>query len=60
MSSLIPNEFTKISESGISSSIEINKLREYGFKGFLIGETFMKKDDPGSEVLNLISKIKWN
>jgi len=58
LSSLIPNEFTKISESGISSSIEINKLREYGFKGFLIGETFMKKDDPGSEVLNLISKIK--
>ena len=58
MSGLIPKEFTKISESGISSSIEINKLREYGYKGFLIGETFMKKKNPGSEVLDLISKIK--
>ena len=58
LSGLIPKEFTKISESGISSSIEINKLREYGYKGFLIGETFMKKKNPGSEVLDLISKIK--
>ena len=58
LSGLIPKEFTKISESGISSSIEINKLREYGYKGFLIGETFMKKKNPGSEVLDLINKIK--
>ncbi len=58
LSGLIPKEFTKISESGISSSNEINKLREYGYKGFLIGETFMKKKNPGSEVLDLISKIK--
>ncbi|OAV75164.1 Indole-3-glycerol phosphate synthase [Bacteroidales bacterium Barb7] len=36
-----------VAESGISSMQEVYKLREVGFKGFLIGETFMKEEDPG-------------
>ena len=38
----IPNDFVKISESGISSIEAINELKSYGYKGFLIGENFMK------------------
>jgi indole-3-glycerol phosphate synthase len=42
----IPSGFIKISESGISSARIINKLRLAGYKGFLIGEKFMRDADP--------------
>ena len=57
LSNMIPKKFTKISESGISNYNEIIKLRKYGFKGFLIGELFMKKYNPGKEVFNLIQNL---
>ena len=43
----IPNEFLKISESGLSDPQTITELRSAGFNGFLIGENFMKQKDPG-------------
>lgn len=55
---LIPDNYVKISESGISSPDAIFKLREAGFKGFLIGETFMKTGNPGkacAEFIKLLS-----
>ncbi len=58
LSKLIPEKFLKISESGISSAKEISILREHGFKGFLIGETFMKDKNPGKEVLKMINEIR--
>jgi indole-3-glycerol phosphate synthase len=42
----IPNSLIKISESGISSAEDIQYLKEHGFNGFLIGESFMKTADP--------------
>ena len=58
LSKLIPENFLKISESGICSAKEISILREHGFKGFLIGETFMKEKNPGKEVLKMINEIR--
>ena len=46
LSDFIPNEFLKISESGISN-VEVIKLKLFGYKGFLIGENFMKSNNPG-------------
>jgi len=43
----IPNDFVKVSESGISKVEAIQELIHYGYQGFLIGEQFMKSDDPG-------------
>ena len=43
----IPSSKLAISESGISSVDAINTLRKAGYKGFLVGENFMKEDDPG-------------
>jgi len=51
----IPGEFSKISESGISKPETILELRDHGFKGFLIGEFFMKQEDPGEVCRNLIN-----
>lgn len=54
---MIPENYLTISESVISNYDEIIKLRKNGFKGFLIGELFMKNNNPGKEVLNLIQNI---
>jgi indole-3-glycerol phosphate synthase len=42
-----PNDSLAISESGISDPETVIKLRKAGFQGFLIGENFMKTDQPG-------------
>ena len=43
----IPSEFLKISESAISNPETIKLLKSVGFNGFLIGENFMKTENPG-------------
>lgn len=43
----IDQSFLKIAESGIRSASDIDFLKQHGFDGFLIGETFMKQHDPG-------------
>lgn len=53
----IPNDFVKVSESGISSIEAIAELRPYGYNGFLIGENFMKTDNAGQAATEFISKL---
>lgn len=57
LASEIPNDFVKVSESGISSVEAINELKLYGYKGFLIGENFMKTDNAGKSAKEFISKL---
>ncbi len=58
LAKLIPDRFVKISESGLKDVETIHYLRKNGFKGFLIGETFMKAEDPGEACRKLIEKLK--
>ncbi len=58
LSKLIPGQFVKISESGISDPASISKLRAAGFKGYLIGETFMKTGDPAKACAEFINRLK--
>jgi len=58
LSSLIPSEFVKVSESGIYDIATVKELQQYGFKGFLIGENFMRSDNPGKAAAHFISNIK--
>ncbi len=46
-----------VSESGISNPDTVRALRQAGFRGFLIGETFMKTPDPGLALNEFISKL---
>jgi indole-3-glycerol phosphate synthase len=48
MAEKIGNGFIKIAESGINDVKNIRFLKEHGFQGFLIGEYFMKQEDPGA------------
>jgi len=57
LASFIPNDFVKISESGISSIEAIQELKPYGYQGFLIGENFMKTENPGESAKTFISLI---
>lgn len=57
LSKLIPNKFVTISESGLAGAGEIYYLRQHGFKGFLIGETFMKTNNPGEACKRFIEEI---
>lgn len=54
----IPSEFLKISESGISSSQTVKDLMQVGYKGFLVGENFMKTKDPGKSLREFIEELK--
>lgn len=53
----IPNEFVKISESGISTPEVIHELTGYGYKGFLMGEAFMQTVDPLASINSFINKL---
>jgi len=57
LSNHIPNEFIKISESGISNVEAIKELKPFGFQGFLIGENFMKTDNPGESANHFINQF---
>ncbi|MGD2033533.1 MAG: indole-3-glycerol phosphate synthase TrpC [Bacteroidales bacterium] len=53
----IPEGFVKISESGISSAADIIYLQERGFRGFLIGENFMKTSDPANAFGRFVEEV---
>lgn len=57
LAELLPKEAVKVSESGISDPAIVRELRDAGFRGFLIGENFMKTANPGLSLRNFISQI---
>lgn len=58
LSQLIPDEFVKVSESGISSVEAVKELKLYGYQGFLIGENFMKTNNPGTSAMKFIKELE--
>jgi len=57
LAELLPQDAVKVSESGISHPQTVRQLRESGFRGFLIGENFMKTPDPGQALNDFISQL---
>ncbi|MCL6219798.1 indole-3-glycerol phosphate synthase TrpC [Zunongwangia pacifica] len=57
LSAKIPDDFVKVSESGISSVEAIKDLKQYGYEGFLIGENFMKTGNPGESAKKFIEEL---
>lgn len=53
----IPDEFVKVSESGISSVDAVKELQQFGYQGFLMGEHFMKTENPGLEAQRFITNL---
>lgn len=57
LASLLPKDYLLVSESGISNPQTVRELRQAGFRGFLIGETFMKTEDPGVALKEFIAQV---
>lgn len=57
LASKLPEGTCRVSESGISSLQVITQLRKQGFRGFLIGETFMREPQPGEALAKMISQL---
>jgi indole-3-glycerol phosphate synthase len=58
LASQIPDEFVKVSESGIHSPEDIIGLRQYGYAGFLIGERFMTHSRPEKACAEFIEDLR--
>ena len=58
LGALIPSDFLKVSESGISEFTNISLLKSHGFEAFLMGETFMKSQNPGEACRKFIKQAK--
>ena len=57
LASHIPSDKLKISESGITSYNAIEKLKQAGFDGLLMGEHFMLQDSPGKAAQKFIQNF---
>ena len=57
LASRLPEQVCKVSESGISNPDTVKMLRMAGFRGFLIGENFMKEHNPGQSLNDFIIKL---
>ena len=57
LAELLPKEAVIVSESGISNPDTVKALRQAGFRGFLIGENFMKTADPGQALNEFIAQL---
>ena len=58
MAKQIPADKIKVAESGISSVENILLFKKNGFRGFLIGENFMKEENPGLAFKKFVSGLK--
>lgn len=53
LAALAPDHSVLVSESGIETNADIERLRQAGYRGFLIGETLMKTDRPEGLLIEL-------
>ncbi len=53
----LPQDTILVSESGISQPVTVSKLHDAGFRGFLIGETFMRTEKPAETLKEFISQV---
>jgi indole-3-glycerol phosphate synthase len=58
LSSLIPQHVVKVSESGISDPATIIELKQLGYRGFLMGENFMKHSQPEKAANDFIKELR--
>ncbi len=53
----LTNEVIAVSESGIKSATDLQRLARLGYRAFLIGERFMTAPDPGAALSDLLAAI---
>lgn len=56
MAELLPQDAVKVAESGLTSLDEVLRLRDAGYRGFLIGESFMRHKAPAAALRKFLQK----
>lgn len=54
----LPKDLIKVAESGISDPKTVKELRKAGFQSFLIGENFMKNENPTEAFKEFVKESK--
>lgn len=60
MASKLPGDTIKVAESGIDNVENVHLFRDNGFRGFLIGEHFMKTANPAQAFREFVADLKKN
>jgi len=60
LAEMIPAGKIKIAESGIQTVDDIILLRKHGFQGFLVGERFMREENPGKSFGDFVKELAGN
>lgn len=58
LSKMLPKDKIKVAESGIADAESIKLFKAAGYKGYLIGELFMKNENPGKAFKNFVLNLK--
>jgi len=58
MAGQLPKDKLKLAESGIDDPAQVKLFRENGYSAFLIGENFMKTNDPGMALNDFRNQIE--
>jgi indole-3-glycerol phosphate synthase len=58
MAERLPEEVVRVAESGISDPEVVRRLRAVGYRGFLIGECFMREADPGRALRDFVTAVE--
>ena len=53
MLEMVPDERIVVTESGILSRVDVERLQAMDVQTFLVGEAFMRADDPGTELARM-------
>lgn len=53
MLDMVPEDRIVVTESGILSRVDVDRLRDMDVQTFLVGEAFMRADDPGTELARM-------
>jgi indole-3-glycerol phosphate synthase len=57
LANALPGNKIWVTESGLNNPAEVNRLFKTGYRGFLMGERFMKHQDPAAELKNFIGEL---
>lgn len=55
LAKLVPEDKTVVTESGIHTADDVRLMLDNGIYGFLVGESFMRADEPGEKLQQLFS-----
>jgi indole-3-glycerol phosphate synthase len=55
--SRVPKDRMVVTESGILSGADVDRMREAGVNAFLVGEAFMRSEDPGAALSALFGRV---